>query len=115
MYDKNRAHFKQYKPEKHKFEIVAARGNITGLSRSVVVLAFYLPPSTNVENTKEIIEFIIEIIERAKIDEDRPYIILGVGMLIRTSHLSSPTSQSCKFRKPATPEEGNNLTCLSLI
>ena len=55
MYEKNRAHFKEYKPVKHKIEIVAARGNRTGFSRRVVVLAFYLPPSNNVENTKEII------------------------------------------------------------
>ena len=39
IYDKNRAHLKKYRPVQHKFEIVAARGNITGFSRRVVVLA----------------------------------------------------------------------------
>ena len=44
------------------------------------MLAFYRPQSTYVENTKEIIECILEIIEHVKIDKDGLYMILWGGV-----------------------------------
>ena len=60
----------------HDFEILAVKGNITGVKREVVVFSCYIPPKLNKKVIEKIFESLTDAIGKANANANSPWLIV---------------------------------------
>ena len=63
--------------ENREFEILAARGNLSGVNRELVIFSCYLPPSLSRAQAEKIIEALTDAISEAKAKANSPWMIIA--------------------------------------
>ena len=74
------ANFKPLTIRGNKYELVGAVGNIKDDMRKCVVFSLYIPPKQTVETTSSMLRCLGDAIEKAKLDYENPYIVIGGDM-----------------------------------
>ena len=100
--------------ENRDFEILAARGNLSGVKRELVVFSCYLPPSLGRAQAERIIEALTDAISEAKAKANSPWMIIAGDWDKHKTDLITNTFPDLTVRQTA-PTRGLATLDLSLI
>lgn len=78
-YRRSAATFKRVSLPRSPFEVVAAVGNVKGISRKIGVVAVYIPPKYSADEVDKLGEYVTDVVEKLKSNGD-PYVCVGGDM-----------------------------------